>query len=70
MDHMVSISYGFVFTRLEEITEGADNNEDTHVESKVVAMKSKSTTKKKNQATSDNENTRESSNIVVKKAPL
>jgi hypothetical protein len=55
---------------LEEITEGADNNEDTHVESKVVAMKSKTTTKKKNQATSDNENTRESSNIVVKKAPL
>jgi hypothetical protein len=24
MDHMVSISYGLVFTRLEEITEGVE----------------------------------------------
>jgi len=45
--HMVSIEYGLVFIRIKEIIKGADGNEDTHVEAKVVAMIRKITPKKK-----------------------
>ena len=57
MDHMVSISYGLVFTRLEKITEEDANNIDTHVEAKVVAMKSKTTLQKKKKVACNDENT-------------
>jgi hypothetical protein len=68
--HMVSIGYGSIFTRLEEITEGANDNKDTHVKAKVVATTSKIVAKKKKQVTRDDANTRASSNICAKKVPL
>ena len=57
MDHMVSISYGLVFTRLEKIIDEDTNNKDTHVEAKVVATKSKTTLQKKKKVTCNDENT-------------
>ena len=57
MDHVVSISYGLVFTRLEKITDEDTNNKDTHVEAKVVATKSKTIVQKKKQVACNVENT-------------
>jgi hypothetical protein len=49
MAHMVSIGYSSVFNRVQEITEGGDDNEDSHVGAKVTTTSSKITPKKKKQ---------------------
>jgi hypothetical protein len=67
---MVSIRYASIFTRLEEITEGANNNKKTHVKAKVIATTRKTTPKKKNQATHDDAHIRSSSNVGAKEVPF
>jgi hypothetical protein len=55
--HMVSISYNYVFTKEYEITEGAYDNEETHLGTRVVATTTKIVPKKRKHVTHYDTNT-------------
>jgi hypothetical protein len=69
--HMVSINYASIFNKVQEISEGGDNNEDSRVKAKVTTTPRKIITKKKKQPAHEDAHTRVSSNIgAVEVSPL
>jgi hypothetical protein len=70
MAHTILIGYCYVLIKVDEITKGADDNEATQVDARVVSMTSKMVHKKKKQVTHDDTNTRASSNTHEERVPL
>jgi hypothetical protein len=68
--HMVSIVYASIFDRLEEIAEGGDDNEDSHIEANVMSTSSKDTPKKKKKIICTDSHTKVSSNVGAIEVPL
>jgi hypothetical protein len=65
MAHMTFIGYASVSYRVQEIIEGGNDNEDSHVRAKVTTTLSKISPKKKKQVAHEDPHTRASSNVGV-----